>query len=195
MWILALEWLLLAFCVLWGIGAAKRLKRLRAQCKSAFATVEAQCAQVLDLQRSCARLQALKEQVTAVYVQHAQEVLLPSADVLQAALQQVRQHPLRPASIAALDHAWHGVQQAWQAYAQRCAAETAVHAEHAHDWSQRWLQLQALQTHSAAQFNAAVADYNRAIAQFPACVIARLGGHRATPTFQKDAAHWMQPTA
>ena len=79
MWILTLEWLLLAFCVLWGIGAAKRLKRLRAQCKSAFATVEAQCAQVLDLQRSCARLQALKEQVTAVYVQHAQEVLLPSA--------------------------------------------------------------------------------------------------------------------
>ena len=195
MWILWLEWLGLALLVFWCIGALKRLKRLRTQCKTAFTAVEAQFTQVIELLRSCARMQALKEQVAAVYVQHAQHALLPSADLLEAALQQAKQQPMRPETIAALDSAWQGAQVSWQAYVQLCADQSEVHAEHIQEWSQRWVQLQTLLSHSTTQFNAAVDDYNQAIAQFPACAIARISGHQSGRTFQKDAALLVQPTA
>lgn len=195
MWILSLEWLLLALLVFWMVGAFKRLKRLRLQGKQAFAEVDVQFTELIEVLRNCARLQALKERVSSVYVQHAQHALLPSADLLERALKQARQHPLRPETIAALDGAWQGAQVAWQAYVQLCDGQSGVLAEHVQEWSQRWLQLQTLQSHGTAQFNAAILDYNRAIAQFPACVIARLGGHKAGRTFHKDAALLMQPVS
>lgn len=193
MWILSLEWLLLALAVFWAVGAFKRLKRLRLQGKQAFAPVDAQLSQVVDLLRSCARMQSLKERVTSVYVEQAHHALMPCADLLESALQQARLHPLRPETIAALDAAWQGAQVAWQAYVQLGGDPSSVHAEHIQEWSQRWLHLQPLQNHSAAQFNLSVHTYNRAIAQFPACLIARVSGHRAARTFQKDAALLMQP--
>lgn len=195
MWLLSLEWLLLAVSVFWALGAFKRLKRLRLQGGQAFAVVDGQFLQVIELLRSCARIQTLKEKVASVYVQQAHHALLPSADLLETALQQARQHPLKPESIAALDSAWQGAQVAWQAYTQLGQDLSPVHAEHIQEWSQRWQQLQTLQSHSTAQFNTAVQAYNAAIAQFPACAVARLGGHQAGRTFQKDAALQMQPNA
>lgn len=195
MWILWLEWVMLAMLVFWCLGALKRLKRLRTSCKNAFAGVDTQFLQVIELMRSCARMQALKEQVVTIYTQHAQNSLLPSADLLEAAVQQARQHPLRRETIAALDSAWQGAQVAWQAYAQLSAEHSPVHAEHVQAWSQRWSQLYTLQVHSTAQFNAAVQDYNLAIAQFPACAIATVVGHRSGRTFQKDAARMVQSIA
>ena len=195
MWILSLQWLLLAVLVFWSLGAFKRLKRLRNHCKNAFAVVDVQFVEVIALLRSCARLQTLKEQVATVYVEHAQHALLPSADLLENALLQAKSNPLRPETIAALDSAWQGAQVAWQAYVKLCAGQSEVHDEHIQAWLQCWQQLQTLQTHSTAQFNAAVQDYNLAIAQFPACAIARISGHRSGRTFQKDAALLMQPAA
>ena len=193
MWILSLEWLMLAGLVFWVIGAFKRLKRLRTGSKQAFASVETQFMQVVDLLRNCARVQELKERVSSVSQQHAHHALLPSADLLEAALQQAKSHPLRPEVIAALDSAWQGAQAAWQAYVQLASGQDDAQDAHVQAQSQRWLQLMALQTHSTAQFNGAVQDYNRAIAQFPACVVARLSGLKAGRTFQKDAALLMQP--
>ena len=195
MWILWLEWLVLALLVFWSIGAIKRLKRLRNQCKTAFAAVDVQFVQLIELLRSCARRQALKEQVAAVYVQHAQHALLPSADLLEVALQQARAQPLQAERIASLESAWQGVQLAWQTYAQICTEQSEVHAQHIQEWSQRWDQLQTLQIHSAAQFNTAVEDYNQAIAQLPACAIARISGHQVARTFQKDAVLLRQQDA
>lgn len=188
MWLLSLEWLLLAVTVFWALGAFKRLRRLRVQAEQAFTSVDGQFLQVVELLRSCARMQALKEKVATVYVQQAHHALLPSADLMESALQQARQHPLRPESIAALSGAWQGVQVAWQAYAQLCSDLSPVHEEHIQEWSQRWQQLQTLQSHNTSQFNTAVQAYNDAIAQFPACAMARIGGHKAGRIFQKDAA-------
>lgn len=193
MWILSLEWLMLAVLVFWVIGAFKRLKRLRAGSKQAFVAVEAQFMQAVDLLRHCARVQELKERVASVSVQHAHHALIPSADLLEAALQQAKPHPLRPEVIAALDSAWQGAQVAWQAYVQLASGQAEGPDDHVQEQSLRWSQLMTLQTHSTAQFNAAVQDYNRAIAQFPACVVARLSGLKAGRTFQKDAALLMQP--
>lgn len=195
MWILSLEWLLLVVLVFWVIGAFKRLKRMRAASKQAFASLEEQFTQLVELLRDCARMQALKEKVASVSVQHAHHALVPSADLLEAALLQAKQHPLRPETIAALDSAWQGAQVAWQAYVQLSKGHSDVLEEHVQEWSQRWLQLTTLQSHSTERFNAAVKDYNRAIAQFPACIVARLSGLKAGRTFQKDAALLMQPSA
>lgn len=191
MWILSLKWLLLAACVFWTIGVLKRLKRLRTACKHAFMPVDQQFLQVIELLRGCARVQTLREKVASMSVQHAQHALVPSADLLEAALQQARQQPLRAETIAALDGAWQGAQVAWQAYVQLAGGADASD-EHIQDWSQRWTQLAALQSHSTEQFNTAIQHYNQAIAQFPACVIARLSGLKAGRIFQKDAARMVQ---
>lgn len=196
MWILSLEWLLLALGVFWVIGAFKRLKRLRAAGKQAFASVEVQLTQAVELLRNCARVQALKEKMASIpgqHALHAHHALQPCADFLEAAVQQAKQQPLQPEAIAALDGAWQGAQVAWQAYVQLSTGQAQVVDDHVQEWSQRWEQLCTLQGHSAEQFNTAILHYNRAIAQFPACVIARLSGLHAGRTLQKDAALLMQP--
>ncbi|ANY60860.1 hypothetical protein MA05_00555 [Comamonas aquatica] len=116
MWILSLEWLSLAITVFWVAGAWKRLQRLRSTCKSAFAALDVQFVLALEWLRTCARAEA--GEGAEASAQHARHALLPSADLLELALQQARQHPLRPEAIAALDSAWQSLQVAWQAYAQ-----------------------------------------------------------------------------
>lgn len=195
MWIVSLEWLCLAVTVFWVIGAFKRLQRLRQESKQAFAAVDAQLMQTIDWLRSCARLRTLKERVSGVPIAHAQHALLPSADLLEGALLQAKQHPLQAETIAALDSTWQSAQVAWLAYMQLSQGQADAHDEQLQEWSLRWQQLTTLHLHSTAQFNAAVNDYNHAIAQFPACVIARLSGLKSARTFQKDAALLMQSSA
>lgn len=195
MWILSLEWLTLAVLVFWVIGAFKRLKRLRLASKQAFAAVETQFVQLIEVLRSCARVQVLKERVVGAPMAHAQHALLPSADLLEAALLQAKQQPIRPETITALDAAWQGAQVAWQAYVHLSSEHMQEQDAYIQECIQQWQQLTTLHDHSTAQFNAAVQDYNHAIAQFPACAVARLSGLKPGRTFQKDAALLMQPSA
>lgn len=195
MWILSLEWLLLAVLVFWAIGAFKRLKRLRQDSKQAFAPVDAQLLQVIDWLRNCARLKLLKERVAGVPIDHAQHALLPSADLLETVLLEARQHPLQSEAIAALDSTWQGAQAAWQTYVQLSQGQAGVNDEQLQEWSLRWQRMTTLHRHSTDQFNAAALTYNHAIAQFPACVIARLSGLKPARTFQKDTALLMQSSA
>lgn len=196
MWILSLKWLLLAVCVLWAIGAFKRLKRLRHECKQAFIALDAQYMQLIDWLRSCARVQMLQEKVAGVHLDDASQALSPSADALDSALLQVRQQPLQAEGMVALEAAWQDVQLAWMAYMQHPLGQpTGVHDAQRQEWALRWQQLTTLHAHSTAQFNAAVNHYNSAIAQFPACAVARLSGLKSVRNFQKDAASLMQPSA
>lgn len=195
MWILSLEWLLLLLLVFWVTGAYKRMKRMRTASKMAFGAVEAQFVQLLELLRSTATASLPETGEQPVPLSHAQHALLPCAHLLETALLQAKQHPLRPETIAALDSAWQGVQVAWQAYVQLCALHTSAAADAPPEWEQRWSQLMTVQSHNTEQFNRAVHDYNRAIAQFPACAIARLSGLKPARTFQKDAALLMQSPA
>jgi len=195
MWILSLEWLLLALLVFWITGAWKRMKRMRAACKTAFSAVEAQFVQLLDLLRSCANAELPQQDAQQASLQHARHALLPSAHLLEVTLIQAKLQPLRPETIAALDSAWQGVQVAWQAYVQLHGAQAQALSDEQQEWEQRWSQLITLQSHSTEQFNTAIHAYNGAIAQFPACVIARLSGLKPGRTFQKDAALLMQPPA
>lgn len=195
MWILSLEWLLLAVLVFWVTGAVKRLKRLRASAKQAFVPVGDQLAQSIELLRNCARVQDLKDKVSGGVVPQTHHALAPSADLLERALEQAQYQPLKSEAIAALEAAWLGAQVAWQAYVQMSEGVLSVPDEQVQEWAQRWQQLVALHQHTATQFNAAVQTYNRGITQFPACVVARISGLKAGRTFEKDAALQMQPSA
>lgn len=194
MWMLSLEWLLLAVLVFWVMGAGKRLKRLRQANKLAWAAVDAQCMHSLDWLRAGIRLQTLKDKVTGGAVAHAPQAVLAQADALEAVVVHARTQALRPQTTVALQSAWHDVQAAWQAYTQELADDPA-YAEQLQEWAARWQPLLALHDHSTAQFNAAVNDYNRAIAQFPACALARISGLRSARAFEKDAALQMQSLA
>src|SRR5690606_8955146 len=141
MWILSLEWLLLALLVFWITGAWKRMKRMRAACKTAFVAVEVQFVQLLDLLRSCANAQLPEQEVQQSCLQHVRQALLPSANLLEAALHQAKLQPLRPETIAALDSAWQGVQVAWQAYVQLHGAQAQVQSDEQQEWELRWTQL------------------------------------------------------
>lgn len=198
MWMLSLEWLCMAVLVFWVVGAAKRLRRLRAQAKQAFVEVDEHLLQLVQLLRSRAQDVPAECDLQGdlpcnVPVQHARHALLPCAELLHTALLQARQHPLLPEAVAALEGAWQSAQVAWQAYMQlygETATQPPVQA-----WGEQWTQLNTLHYRSTERFNTAVQDYNQAIAQFPACAVARCGGLRAGRIFQKDAAWQMQPTA
>ncbi|MGN1056534.1 MAG: hypothetical protein ACI4QS_07455 [Comamonas sp.] len=196
MWILSLEWLLLAVLVFWVVGAYKRLKRMRQQAKQAFTGVDAQFVQLLALLREVAAgEQASETPENATAPAHAQRALAPTADLLENALAQARMHPLRPEVIARLDSVWQSLQVAWHAYAQLAQAPTSTASAGDESTAQRWMQLHTLQEHSLEQFNAAVRTYNQAITAFPSCAIARISGHRHGRVFQKDAALLVQQQA
>jgi LemA protein len=196
MWILSLEWLLLALLVFWCTGVFKRLKRARTAVKTAFAAVDAQFAPVVELFRTNAAQAEATSEGRAAAGQHARDALAPSADLLQAALEQARAQPLNEAAIASLDRAWQSTQVAWNAYMQWSVASTeAVSDTETLSLAQRWSQMMTVQSHCMEQFNVAVHDYNHAISQFPACALARVSGHRCGRIFQKDAALLVQQQA
>lgn len=196
MWMLSLEWLVLAVAVFWVVGAVKRLKRLRNESKQAWSAVDAQCVQSIECLRHCGRWQALKERVAGAPMEAAWHALLPAADMLEQALSQVRAQPLQGQNMLALERAYTAAQCAWQTDVHKAgAAPETSEEEQLLEWSLRWQQLTTLQSHSIDQFNAAAHDYNRAIAQFPACAIARISGLQPVRTFQKDTAWLMQPSA
>lgn len=192
MWILSLEWLLLAVLVFWVTGAVKRLQRLRTGARQAFAPVEAQLMQSMELLRNCARVQELKDKVSGGVIPHAHHALAPSAELLESAMKAAQLQPLKSESIAALEAAWQGAQVVWHAYVQMAEGSGDRSDAQIQEWSQRWQQLETLHAHTTAQFNAAVQTYNRGITQFPACMVARISGLKQGRTFQKDAALQMQ---
>lgn len=191
MWTWTLAWLTLALLVFWATGARKRLRRLRLAVGHSLIAVNAHLLQLLEVLRSCTRVQALKEKVASVAVdgaQDAEQALQRAAQQLEVALLHAQQHSVQADAIVALEGAWQEVQSAWQHYVQQSQGHTAIHDAHIEEWSQRWQQAMTVLDHSAEQFNAAVHAYNGAIAQFPASVIARISGLQPGRPFQKDAA-------
>ena len=197
MWIWSLEWLLLALLIFWVTGALKRFKRLSAGIKQAFAPVESQLAELIALLRDCARMQEIKDRVNSNPLTHVHLALMPCADLLEVSLERAARQPLQPETIAALGTAWEGAQVAWQTYVQQSEAYAQAQATQdaaLQECQQRWLHMVTLYQHSAEQFNPSVLNYNRAITQFPASVVARIRGLQTVRPLHQDAAQQMQLT-
>lgn len=177
-----LFWLFLAVLIFWALGAYNRLVRLRAAVISAFTGVESRLNHALSLVAERASLQA---PAAAAPAENSPDTAQPppepglleglqgAATQLEVALRVARRSPLHALSTAALRTASATLQTAWERL--RSDAAPVELAPNQRAWEDHW---QATRE-AIATFNTAVHAYNRAIAQFPAGVLAYFFGFRA----------------
>jgi len=174
-------WIVAALLLFWAIGAYNRLTRLRARVRQAFAALDEQLLRQIVWVQSCLPESMrgvqtspieLQDEVTAAWVR-----LLGASDQFAAALARARAEAVVSVSaMAGLVLAHEALRTAWAgALAQAVPADAVPSAERLQS---RWLRLlhQSLPLRTA--FNEAVQAHNRAIAQFPAALVARLSGFR-----------------
>lgn len=169
-------WTTAAVLLFWAVGAYNRLMRLRADANAAFGSVDAELARQVALvgdhlpppePTQPAPLDA--EPVSFWDALHA------AATQLAATLAAARGKPLDPDNIGALSAAQEVLRMAWER-AERDDAHDLAGPRLPDTVLLQRAQL-LLQAHAATEsFNAAVARYNEAIAQFPAILLAWLFG-------------------
>lgn len=176
-----LFWITLAVLLFWALGAYNRMVRLRAQVKIAFAPVENRLTQVLErvtervvLGAGPVDADAAARPDGALQPDHpALDGLRGAAAQLEVALRVASRHPLDAPAVAALRTACAALQTSWE----RLQADLP-HAELAANqraWEDQW----QVTREAIAACNLRVHDYNRAIVQFPAIVLAYFFGFRA----------------
>lgn len=160
-----LSWLTGAVLLFWAIGAYNRLMRLRSQAAQGFG--------ILD-----ERLRQLVAQVQAHPLAHASgpqgSGLDAAATQLEAALRQARIHPFDVAQMQVLATAYGTLAAVWVHVQGTTHVEAPPPA--AEPMGRPWHEL-ALQVEAArGEFNQRIAQYNAAVRQFPAVVLARMLG-------------------
>jgi LemA protein len=171
-----LFWGAFAVLLFWSVGAYNRLVRLRSEANGAFASLDTELTRQVALVHQCVgpASAAPVSQFDGTGFWHGLE---GAAGQLTASLAQARARPLDPDRIAALDAALQVLAMAWE----------RVERDDAHDLAGPRLPADltaergqaARQTRAAGeQFNAAVAGYNEAIAQFPAVLLAYVFGFK-----------------
>lgn len=151
----------------WSVGAYNRLVRLRAQATRTFAPLALQLGHYAALLKP---LESAPQDPTWASMQGA-------LSQLSACLTEAQLHPLDPACIRALATAEQVLQLAWHT-ASLPAEGTAPHALAA-----RWAELDLQVQHARQAFAPSVQEYNAAIRQFPALLLAWLFGFRAAHPF------------
>ena len=169
-----LPWLLAAVLVAWAVGAHNRLVRLRAAIHTAFAAVEAELAPLVKLADT---LEPDDDEEDDEPPPEFVEPIRGASAQLAASLASAKARPLDGDRIAALRAAGEAWAQAWD----------RAEREDAHDLAGPRLP-EAMSTTRAVrlaqaeaagrQFNEAIDRYNRAIAQFPALILAWVFGFR-----------------
>lgn len=169
----SLLWIFLSVLVFWAVGAHHRLLRLRASALQAFGGLDENLARLLVMldEYDAAQTSAGAPAVAA------RGGLQTAAAQCAAALAQVRARPLQNDAAGALSGPLQVLDAAWNALGYQLP--TLAVPEGATPWAQRWEQHQAHNAQAIEQFGAAVAQYNAAIDQFPAQVLAWLFGFKA----------------
>lgn len=175
-------WTIAAVLLFWAVGAYNRLMRLRADANTAFASVEAELSRQVTLVREHlpppepTQPAPLDAEPTSFW-----DALHAAANQLAATLAAARAKPLDADNIAALSAAQDVLRMAWER-AERDDAHDLAGPRLPDTVLLRRAQF-LLQAHAATEgFNAAVARYNEAIAQFPAVLLAWLFGFRPART-------------
>ena len=168
-------WLLLLLIVFWAVGAYHRLARLRSLFLQTFARLDAHLVQLLAW---------LGEYLAVSAGTHT---ALPAAvEQCTQALARARARPLHAASAVALRDALQALAAAWMAEMHppdqaRSLPASAAPADIA-PWLQRWEQYQVHNVQAQQDLRLAAVQYNAAIAQFPAQLLASLLGFKSAPT-------------
>jgi LemA protein len=164
-----------AVLLFWTVGAYNRLMRLRAEAKTAFASLEAELSKQVALVSEC--LPPPETQPAPLEGSSFWSALHGAAAQFAASLAAARARPLEPEEIAALSAAQDVLSMAWER-AERDDAHDLAGPRLPETVTTRRAQL-TLHTHAAIdQFDRAVVRYNEAIAQFPAVLLAWLFGFK-----------------
>lgn len=186
-----LTWLVVAVLLFWLVGAHNRLKRLRLVVLQAFATLDAALVRQLDFVIASTSLSVdgtapARPLVIASNEDILRAALQASARQFTALLSAARLQPLDPSVIAALTTSLHVMLSAWQrlypeAVTSFDADGTLSQAPPTHSSPEvevlipiPWPEPSAAAEIARGQFNSAVAQYNAAVRQFPAVLVAKL---------------------
>lgn len=175
-------WIAAAIAVFWLVGAYNRLVRLRSLALQAYATLDAALVRQLDF-----------VQVRAAAAHGGDPALQAAVHQLAALLAATRLRALEPGAIAALATALRVLLAAWQ----RLHPEQVMHFDIEGTLSRpaplaagegadaaspaaalAWPEPSAAAEVARGQFNLAALEYNSAIAQFPALLVAWVFGLR-----------------
>lgn len=197
MWSSPLFWIVFAIVLFWALGAYNRLMRLRSAAVQAFGSFDAHMVRLVALLGEFGAAQAVQSGGEAGEGAHDLAALQGATAQLSASLAVARARPLQADAVAALVAARDVLQASWQGAlrtlpqegggtaGERTSAESSAPAAlqgQVHGpvrWQVRWDE-QALHNGQAATvFNDAVAQYNAAIGQFPASVLAWVFGFQA----------------
>ncbi len=169
-------WLLSAILVFWALGAYNRLVRLRAQVVQQFAPLEAVLMNYQELVHQAVTAAASAPQLWAAASitpdlgsDHLTRLQV-AASLSTVAMARMQTHALEEDSIKAMQDAASELQDAWAALIHPDVYYISVPEA----LKQRWLELDLLVTPELQRFNNAITDYNQAIAQYPAALLAKL---------------------
>lgn len=165
-------WGLSLLLLFWAVGASQRLLRLRAGAHQAFGALDAYLVRQQALLAECEAAHAQASGAPAAALAALQAASLQWG----AALAWVRAQPLSAEAVATLRAGQHTLAAAWQALLRAREDEDGPAA--IASWRQRWDTCQAHNGLAQQQFNQAVTQYNAAIAQWPARLLALLLGLR-----------------
>ena len=172
--------IVLAVLLFWAVGAYNRLVRLRSSVIQSFGTLDA------ELQRRASLLGEYDAAVTGPRMpEDAQvhEALRASSTQFTASLAVMRARPLDASASAALAAAAKVLDAAWQKLIEAGQSAAEDHSVAAlNSLIERSAQQHAQIEHATTQFNIAVDQYNGAVAQFPANVLAWVFGFKQTRT-------------
>lgn len=168
-------WIVAAVSVFWGVGAYNRLVRLRSEANAAFAALEGELSQQVQLVQDCVPPDEAQPQTQFEGGSAFWAGLQGAAAQLAASLAAARSRPLDPERIAALGAAQEVLAMAWER-AERDDAHDLAGARLPENISGERAQMVRMAQAATQHFNEAVGRYNDAIAQFPAILLAWLFG-------------------
>lgn len=163
----------LAVAVFWAVGAYQRLVRLRFAAVQAFAGLDAHLLRTLALLGEYDAAQATAGAPDLA----ARQALRATAAECNTWLAAARSHPLHPDAALKLGAALQALDVAWRVLVQQIPLLATPQG--AAPWALRWEQQQTDNAQARQQFGMTVTQYNAAIAQFPAQVLAWLWGFHA----------------
>lgn len=171
-------WIFLAVLLFWAVGAYNRLIRLRSAAIQAFGGLDAHLMRMMSM---LGEYEAT--QVPEPSPSDARAALWAATTQFGASLAVARARPLDAGAAAALSAAQQVLDTAWLTVAREAEDRHAAQGEGADQnalsaWSIRRDEHLAQNATAQAQFNDAVGQYNAAITQFPARLLAWLFGFK-----------------
>lgn len=176
-------WLVFALLLFWAMGAYNRLVRCRSQGIAAFAVLEALFRQYMLLVKTSEPAATGGDHATALendVFLAAWTGLAAAADQFNASLKVAHSQPLNGSAMSALRTAFETLCVSWTRL--RDLPPDVEGSAFARTLQTPWDHVSVKVDMARTDFNEVVANYNEAIAQFPALLLAWLFGFRPAQT-------------